>query len=560
MDLLRRMRGEGIAPTTPVFNAAIKACSKGGKLKLALALLDDMRAYGAPPVVDVAGPDSFRPRGKCGNSRPDDEAEAKTDLLREVQRGWRGGGGGVGTEDRSSAPDIQTFNTVMSACGRAGQWELALEMMRQAREQWGLRLTRVTYTTAIAACGRSRQAKRAVELLTEMREAGLVPDAISFNSAIAGYARTGRWKKALSLLREMESSQGAGGTEVDGAATIRIPSDEFSYSSKIAACGKGGKWSLAVGLLDTMRRTGIRQCTVPYNAAIKACGEAGQWERALELLREMQAVQTGGRTHTAQADGSAPPAERLAAMAATVPFPDTVSYNAAIKACGDAGEWVLAVALLEEMRRRNSANKTCAEGTSGFEGEHLGGRCDAALQVGIAGPNGEAVGSGEAGWSPSRLRPSPDATSYSMAVSACTRAGKADEALGLLEVMQQDSFSPDSVTFASAISVCGRGRGRAHAEVPRALLLLVALIDRMRSSTVPSSAPCYARALEACADAGLCERGRFLMDDIVAAKVGVKKKALNAVARACACVPRSFRQAPTVQLVSKFMFCKTSLA
>ena len=252
MDLLRRMRGEGIAPTTPVFNAAIKACSKGGKLKLALALLDDMRAYGAPPVVDVAGPDSFRPRGKCGNSRPDDEAEAKTDLLREVQRGWRGGGGGVGTEDRSSAPDIQTFNTVMSACGRAGQWELALEMMRQAREQWGLRLTRVTYTTAIAACGRSRQAKRAVELLTEMREAGLVPDAISFNSAIAGYARTGRWKKALSLLREMESSQGAGGTEADGAATIRIPPDEFSYSSKIAACGKGGKWSLAVGIMDAL--------------------------------------------------------------------------------------------------------------------------------------------------------------------------------------------------------------------------------------------------------------------------------------------------------------------
>ena len=331
MDLLRRMRGEGIAPTTFVFNAAIKACSKGGKLKLTLALLDDTCAYGAPPVVDVAGPDSSRLRGKYGNSRPDDEAEAKTDLLREVQRGWRGGGGGVGTEARSSAPDIQTFNTAMSACGRAGQWELALEMMRQAREQWGLRLTRVRYNTAIAACGRSGQAKRAVGLLTEMREAGLVPDAISFNSAIAGYARTGRWKKALSLLREMESSQGAGGKEADGAATIRISPDEFSYSSAIVACAKSGKWSLAVGLLDTMRWKGIPQSTVAYNAAIKACGEAGQWERALELLREMQAVQTGGLTQTAQADGSAPPAERLAAMAATVPFPDTVSYNAAIK-------------------------------------------------------------------------------------------------------------------------------------------------------------------------------------------------------------------------------------
>ena len=110
--------------------------------------------------------------------------------LSEVRRRWgcEGGGGDVATEDRSSVPDIQTLDTVMSACGRALQWELALEMMRQAREQWGLHLTRVTYNTAIAACGRSGQAKRAVELLTEIREADLVPDTISFNSTSAGYA------------------------------------------------------------------------------------------------------------------------------------------------------------------------------------------------------------------------------------------------------------------------------------------------------------------------------------------------------------------------------------
>ena len=124
MDLLRRMRGEGIAPTTPVSNAAKKACSKGGKLKLALALLDDMCAYGAPPVVDVAGPDSFRPRGKCGNSRPDDEAEAKTDLLREVQRGWRGGGGGGGVGTGSilgpRRPHVQHRNVGVRQSGPVG--------------------------------------------------------------------------------------------------------------------------------------------------------------------------------------------------------------------------------------------------------------------------------------------------------------------------------------------------------------------------------------------------------------------------------------------------------
>ena len=111
--------------------------------------------------------------------------------------------------------------------------------------------------------------------MTEKREDDLVADAISFNSAIAGYTRTGRWKKALSLLWVMGSPQGTGGTETDAAVTIHIYSNEFSYSSAIVACGGGGKRSLAIGLLDKMRWKGTRRGMVEYNAAIKACGEAG---------------------------------------------------------------------------------------------------------------------------------------------------------------------------------------------------------------------------------------------------------------------------------------------
>ena len=88
--MLRRAWGEGIVPTTLVFNAMIKACCRGRKLNLALALLDDMRADGALPAVDVTGPDSFRPRGKYGNSFLGDDAEAAVGLLSEVQRRWRG--------------------------------------------------------------------------------------------------------------------------------------------------------------------------------------------------------------------------------------------------------------------------------------------------------------------------------------------------------------------------------------------------------------------------------------------------------------------------------------
>ena len=195
------------------------------------------------------------------------------------------------------------------------------------------------------------------------------------------------------------------------------------------------------------------------------------------------------------------------------------------------------------------------EGTSIYGGESLGDRYDAAPQVGVAGPDGDAVGSSEADWNLSRSPLSPDAKNYSMVVTACTQSGKADGALGLLETMRRDGFNPDTVTFASAIAACGRGRGRANLEAPPASLLLASLFDRMRSSTVPSSAPCYARAREACTDAGLCKRGHSFLGGMVAAKVRVEERALKAVVQACACVARSFRQAPTVQLVSKYTGC-----
>jgi len=74
-----------------------------------------------------------------------------------------------------------------------------------------------------------------------------------------------------------------------------------------------------------MQECGLEPNTITYNAAISACGQGGQWERALPLLEGMK--------------------ERGLE-------PDIITYSAAISACGKDGQWERALALLEEMKKR----------------------------------------------------------------------------------------------------------------------------------------------------------------------------------------------------------------
>lgn len=619
LEVLQRMRQEGIAPTTTVYNAAIKACSRGGQLKLVLRLLDEMRHpcgsdIGAGGVVGrvstsrgdgtvIAAVDvdddaasrrggdyndgcdgavggdgnvsrlrdeglgnkanaAFR-RGTVENVNTDGDFVASDGSTRggkagvDVKHGNDGGASeDLSTSASSSAgcsPDIQTFNTVMAACVSAGKWELALEIMKLAARD-GLHPNRVTYNTAISACARGgRKAADALELLGEMRSSGLVPDTITYNSVMAACAWEGHWKEALSLLAEMETSTGVAGS-----------SDAYSYSSAITACGRGGQWERAAGLLDVMRRKRISPGQVAYNAAIAACGEAGQWERAVDILREMElegekeaaaAARTGSEANPqAGENGDVGGTVRLPAASIG---PDTISYNSAINACSNAGEWQGAVSLLEEMRRNRDSDGTSSDvehaalqgkrgvkkfglrtGSASTSRSDLGGgpmndgdAANVAAARGNVGSDGKSSRQRPREAHGCRLLPppAPDVVSYSTAITACSRAGKWDRAFGLLDEMKKEGLAPNVTTFTAAIAAYRRGEeGGGQPDV------LLALLDRMRSCGVSPDALFYSTALSACADASLCDRARSLLADMVAAGIQADDGARAAVAAACA--------------------------
>lgn len=619
LAVLRRMQENGgVAPTTAVYNAAIKACARAGKAELAVALLEEMRtsatraaaadatgvvsrntadaevgavdSMGGGGGIGVAGrggaPAAFGPgaiavgrrrggasEGGSSSSRLNGAGGNREDAAREsslgvgtsssIKRSRRRPKPGAVSSSSSSPsgcdPDIQTINTVMSACARAGNWALALEVMDKGRRRDGLHPTRVTYNTAISACGRGGEADRAVRLLREMKLDGLSPNAISYNSAIAACAVGGQWRRALSLLAEMEAASGGEGPSPD----------RYSFSSAIAACGRGGQWSLAVGLLSAMRRKGIAPGVVAFNAAISACGEAGQWERAVGLLRDMEAE--------AEDEGGV--------GGGGVSGPDCVSFNAAINACSNAGEWQQAVSLLEEMRR-NSAKKE-GSGDAGADAEELeadaqqGRRSGGIVAQGAPGlvdepqqqqqqqrsndpgvlplssgsnssdgvkSNGEAIDAGASKADRRRQRrrrgkgsrsggPTPDVVTYSTVITACSRAGNWERALQLLEQMQiEDRLSPNSATFTTMIAAWRKdwGYGGEDAAGLEARGALLPLLDGVAACGVKPDRRLYGLALDACADASLCERARTLLDEMVASGMAAEDRDRSAVKLACA--------------------------
>ena len=186
------------------------------------------------------------------------------------------------------------YNSCMSACAKAGQWQDALKLLGEAVDD-GTVPTDVTYNTAISAISKSGQWEQCLKLLGLMSEAKVRPNQISYSTAISACEVVGQWRVALDLLNLM--------------IKVRISPDVITYSSAISACEKDGQWQLALELLSSLKVSSSSNAPpneITLSAFISTCGKGGQWQLALTTLTSM-------------------PQLRL--------IPNKISFTAAIDAC-----------------------------------------------------------------------------------------------------------------------------------------------------------------------------------------------------------------------------------
>lgn len=212
----------------------------------------------------------------CGRNH---EPDAALKLLREMIMSGR----------RSvPAADVVSFNSAISALGRAGRWQEAGRLFDEI-----LSPNSRSAGALLAAYDKGGQPERA---LTFLKSHPLLMNTICVNTVLSSFSRQKKFDKVLDLYESLQK----------GVLIAHCRPDTASLNAALKACEQRGDWGRAIELLESAE-VGLKN-VISWNTVISACGKGGAWERALFLLNQMEKK-------------------------------DAISFSSAITACDRAGRW-----------------------------------------------------------------------------------------------------------------------------------------------------------------------------------------------------------------------------
>jgi pentatricopeptide repeat protein len=97
---------------------------------------------------------------------------------------------------------VITYSTLISACEKAGEWELALQLFEEMRGE-GCVPNVISYNSLITACAQGAQWEKAAEVFEAMQRQGCRPDVVTYTALISAYEKGGQWRRALAAFEEM---------------------------------------------------------------------------------------------------------------------------------------------------------------------------------------------------------------------------------------------------------------------------------------------------------------------------------------------------------------------
>eukprot|EP00897_Mesotaenium_endlicherianum_P000820 jgi/Mesen1/10739/ME000090S10199 len=151
---------------------------------------------------------------------------------------------------RGCAPDLWTYNAMISVYARAGLEDCATDVLLTMQEK-GFVPDAVSYNTVLSAFKRKGRMDEAHHLLAYMETIEHRPDEIMYNTVIDMYGKLGQPDRALQMFNDM--------------AGRGCPPDSASYSSLISGLCRAGRVREAEGHLTLMK-----QQRLPPNLAIYA--------------------------------------------------------------------------------------------------------------------------------------------------------------------------------------------------------------------------------------------------------------------------------------------------
>jgi pentatricopeptide repeat protein len=286
---------EGLTMSTDIYNALITGCSKSGRVGAAYRYFEAMLSNGVRPTGMT-----FASLLACSSGRPQATERARVVFSTMESLGikpdcwclnaYMGLLTSAGQPHkalevyesfswRGVEPDTVSLNSAMAALERMAHADEALKLLRRAEgAAVGPVPNLITYNSVLSALGKAGMWQKALELMDEMRARGersesARPCVVTYNSLMSACARGGQPHLSLELFREMEEKG--------------IRRDVYSYGAALHACLAASDWQKSLELVAEMRQAGIKGSPVVYGTTTNACIDANQ------LLDAARVVKTG---------------------------------------------------------------------------------------------------------------------------------------------------------------------------------------------------------------------------------------------------------------------------
>lgn len=190
-------------PNEACYNAAMGACARAGEWRRAVELLAEMK------------------RGGKGSEGDEDGEEAAGRL--ERRRGGAKRGEGCGTEiqgEGSEMEDRAERENRREPKGPSGRQRRGKKGEGERRLENGsgglvVRPSARSYTAALTACGRGGAWEEALELLDEMGGGSVSPDGVCYSAAINACAVSGAWQQVVTPTKRASLHHRATGSAED---------------------------------------------------------------------------------------------------------------------------------------------------------------------------------------------------------------------------------------------------------------------------------------------------------------------------------------------------------
>jgi len=180
-------------------------------------------------------------------------------------------------------PDTTTFNAVLLAYANTSDCEGAFHLMGKLEalvrdECPNARPDVCSFNTLLSACAKAGKPGRAEDGFFQMEKRGLEPDVVSFTTVINAHARAGNTQEAQAWL--------------DAMVTRGKAPDSYACNAVCAAHARVGDAAAAMRCLARMADYGVTPSPTTHSILIHALSQAGEADAAESMLRDM--VASGG--------------------------------------------------------------------------------------------------------------------------------------------------------------------------------------------------------------------------------------------------------------------------